>query len=220
MCNLYAVRRSAAEVAAHFGVENPVASNAGDEVYPGYPGVVVREQDGQRVMQSMAWGFPLRLRTMKPTAKPKAVNNIADLSKNMWIGLARKPQWRCLIPVTAFAEAEGAKGSMTRTWFNLRDQPIFAWGGLWRDSSEWGPVYSGAMTEANGTIAPVHNRMPVLLRPDDYDLWLHGDFDDLIAFQARRFPDELIELTRTADPWSRPRVATAAPSPPESPTLF
>ena len=48
----------------------------------------------------------------------------------MWKGLAAKPQWRCLIPVTHFAEAEGAKGSMTRTWVNIKDQPIVAWGGL------------------------------------------------------------------------------------------
>lgn len=83
MCNLYTVRKSAAEVAAHFGVDVPVASNAPEEVYPGTPGVVVRETEGRRVMQSMTWGFPLRLRTMSPTAKPKPVNNIADLRKGM-----------------------------------------------------------------------------------------------------------------------------------------
>jgi len=213
VCNLYAVRKSAAEVAAHFGVQNPLPSNAGEEVYPGYPGVVVREQDGQRIMQSMAWGFPLRLRDMKPESKPKAVNNIADLNKSMWIGLARKPQWRCLIPVTGFAEAEGAKGAKTRTWFNLKGQPIFAWGGLWRDSNEWGPVYSGAMTVANEAIQPVHSRMPVLLLAHEYDRWLNGTFDDLIAFQERRFSDDLIEVMRTSDPWSKPRVARAPDAP-------
>lgn len=41
------------------------------------------------------------------------------------------------------------KGMMTRTWFGLKEEPIFAWGGLWRISDEWGPVYSGAMTGAN-----------------------------------------------------------------------
>ena len=130
MCNLYTKRLSAADVAAHFGVENPVASNAGEEVYPGTPGIVVREHDGARMMQSMTWGFPLRLKGMSPTAKPKPVNNIADLNKPMWKGLAAKPQWRCLIPLTAFAEAEGPKGSKTRTWFNVKGQPIFAWAGL------------------------------------------------------------------------------------------
>jgi putative SOS response-associated peptidase YedK len=106
MCNLYTLRLSAAEVAAHFRVASPVTSNAGEEVYPGTLGMVVREADGQRVLQSMTWGFPLRLKTMAQTAKPKPVNNIADLTKPMWKGLAAKPQWRCLIPLTAFAEAD------------------------------------------------------------------------------------------------------------------
>ncbi|MCW3847356.1 SOS response-associated peptidase [Sphingomonas sp. LB-2] len=201
MCNLYTNRKSAAEVAAHFRVKDPFQSNAPEEVYPGQPGMVVREAGGARVMQSMVWGFPLRLKTMSPTAKPKPVNNIADLRKGMWVGLARKPEWRCLIPLTGFAEAEGAKGAKTRTWFAVKDQPIFAWAGLWRESAEWGPVYSGVMTECNEAIRPVHDRMPVLLHPDEYDRWLHGSFEDLIAFQERCFPDELIEMTRTSEPW-------------------
>jgi len=210
MCNLYTARKSAAEVAAHFRVANPIASNAGGDVYPGAPGLVVREHEGARVMQSMTWGFPLRLKTMAPTSKPKPVNNIADLRKGMWIGLARKPQWRCLIPVTEFAEAEGPKGGKTRTWFSVKDQPIFAWAGLWRVSDEWGPVYSGVMTDCNEAIRPIHDRMPVLLHTDEYDQWLNGSFDDLIGFQERCFPDELIEMRRTDEPWIKRRVT--APS--------
>jgi putative SOS response-associated peptidase YedK len=203
MCNLYTVRKSAAEVAAHFGVANPVQSNAGEEVYPGTPGVVVRESEGRRIAQSMTWGFPLRLKTMSPTAKPKPVNNIADLRKGMWIGLARKPEWRCLIPVTEFAEAEGAKGSKTRTWFSVKGEPIFAWAGLWRDSAEWGPVYSGVMTDCNEAIRPVHDRMPVLLHRDEYDQWLHDGFDDILTFQERCFPDDLIHMNRTNELWAK-----------------
>lgn len=213
MCNLYTVRKSAAEVAAHFGVADPVQSNAGEEIYPGAPGMVVREQAGVRVMQSMGWGFPLRLKGMKPESKPKPVNNIADLNKNMWVGLARKPQWRCLIPATAFAEAEGQKGRMTRTWFSVKNQPIFAWAGLWRISDEWGPVYSGAMTDCNEAIRPVHDRMPVLLMPDEYDMWLNGSFDDLLGFQKRCFPDDLIEMNRTAELWRKPKVGEASLEP-------
>lgn len=203
MCNLYTERLSAAEVAAHFGVANPVQSNAGEEVYPGTPGMVVREEEGARVMQSMTWGFPLRLKGMSPTAKPKPVNNIADLGKPMWKGLAAKPRWRCLIPLTSFAEAEGPKGAKTRTWFNVRGEPIFAWAGLWRISDEWGPVYSGVMTDANEAIQPVHDRMPVLLHAGEYDRWLNGSFDDAIAFQSRVFPPDLIETTRTDELWVR-----------------
>lgn len=207
MCNLYTKRLSAADVAAHFGVENPVASNAGEEVYAGTPGIVVREHDGARMMQSMTWGFPLRLKGMSPTAKPKPVNNIADLNKPMWKGLAAKPQWRCLIPLTAFAEAEGPKGSKTRTWFNVKGQPIFAWAGLWCVSDEWGPVYSGVMTDCNEAIRPVHDRMPVLLHADEYDRWLNGTFDDAVSFQDRSFPDDLIEMTRTEELWVKRKAS-------------
>lgn len=177
--------------------------NAPAKVYPGYPGMVVREAEGGRALQSMVWGFPLRLKDMKPDSKPKPVNNIADLSKSMWKGLASKPQWRCLIPLTRFAEAEGAKGSKMRTWFSVKGQPLFAWAGLWRDSDEWGPVYSGLMTDANEAIAPVHNRMPVLLMPDDYDGWLHGSFDNALRFQSRVFPADLIKMERNSEPWVR-----------------
>ena len=212
MCNLYTVRKSAEEVAAHFGVSSPIHSNALEEIYPGAPGLVVREQDGARVLQSMGWGFPLRLKGMKPDSKPKPVNNIADLRKPMWVGLARKPQWRCLIPLTHFAEAEGPKGAKTRTWFNVKDQPIFAWAGLWRISDEWGPVYSGVMTDCNEAIRPIHDRMPVLLHPDEYDQWLHGDFDEALAFQERCFPDELIAMERTSDLWVKRKPTSAVES--------
>lgn len=211
MCNLYTVRLSAAEVAAHFRVPNPMQSNAPEEVYPGTPGMVVTENEGVRELRSMVWGFPLRLKGMKPEAKPKPVNNIADLAKGMWIGLARKPQWRCLIPVTGFAEAEGEKGRMTRTWFALKDQPVFAWAGLWRISDEWGPVYSGVMTDANEAIQPVHNRMPVLLQSDEYEQWLHGSFDDALAFQKRTFPPELVTMERTSELWAKKKSAPGVP---------
>lgn len=215
MCNLYTVRKSAAEVAAHFGVANPIETNAPEEVYSGTPGMVVRDGDAGRMLQSMAWGFPLRLKGMSPTAKPKPVNNIADLNKAMWKGLAAKPQWRCIIPVTGFAEAEGPKGSKTRTWFKVKDQPIFGWAGLWRASDEWGPVYSGVMTDCNEAIRPIHDRMPVLLMPDEYDAWLHGTFDDAVAFQERCFPDDLIEMTRTSKLWVKRKSAMA-----EAPALI
>lgn len=208
MCNLYRLKAPAAEIADLFKAGIPQPSNAVDEVYPGYPGIVVRQAEGARILQSMVWGFPLRLKGMAPTSRPKPVNNIADLNKPMWKGLAAKPQWRCLIPLTAFAEAEGQKGAKTRTWFSVKDQPVFAWAGLWRVSDEWGPVYSGVMTDCNEAIRPVHDRMPVLLMPDEWDAWLHGTFDDAVAFQNRCFPDDLIDIQRTSEPWVKRANAT------------
>ncbi len=211
MCNLYSVKKSAAEIAAFFGMTSAGAQfNTPDETLPGYPGLVVREQDGARVLESMTWGFPLRPKGMKPDSKPKAVNNIADIRNSMWIGLAKKPQWRCLVPTSQFAEAEGPKGRMTRTWFSVKGEPLFAWAGLWRVSDEWGKVYSSAMTDCNEAIKPVHDRMPVLLHRDEWELWLRGSFEECCALQDRCFPADLIEIHRTNELWSKTSKAAKA----------
>jgi putative SOS response-associated peptidase YedK len=75
MCNNYRNRSPAAEVARTFQVDLPnIASfNVAEEIYPGYPGMITREENGARHLQSMAWGFPRRLPTMKPTSKPLKV---------------------------------------------------------------------------------------------------------------------------------------------------
>lgn len=211
MCNLYTERLSAAEVAAHFGVSNPIETNAGGgDVYPGGPGLVIREKNNARVVEAMTWGFPrpMKSKVTGQPVKPKPVNNIADLTNFMWRHIAPRPENRCLIPLTAFAEAEGEKGSMTRVWFSVKDSPVFAWAGMWRSSEEWGPVYSGLMTDCNGAIRPFHNRMPVLLHADEHDRWLHGSLGDVEAFRDRCFPDELIVVDRTDTPWAARRASS------------
>ncbi|QND16957.1 hypothetical protein HB775_24680 (plasmid) [Rhizobium leguminosarum bv. trifolii] len=107
MSRLFAVIRTIDEIVAYFGVDDPPAISVPTETVEGSPGLIVIEKDGRRLLKSMPWGLPLRLQGIKPDSKPKPVNNIADLTKGIWIGLARKPQWRCLIPLTGFAEIVG-----------------------------------------------------------------------------------------------------------------
>lgn len=98
---------------------------------------------------------------------------------------------------------------------SVKDQPIAAWAGLWRVSDEWGRVYSGLITNCNGAIRPVHDRMPVPFHHDEYDQWLHGGLDDLIGFKERCFPDDLIVMERTTEP-----RRTRQPDPVETPPLL
>ncbi len=211
MCNDYANRKSLMEVARYFNVTVPDLSfNAPSEIYPGQPGLVLHAMNGAAALQSMVWGFPIRLKGMKPDSKPKPVNNVADLTKFMWRSTAAKPAGRCLIPLTEFAEAEGPKGAKSKTWFRVKGRELFSWAGLCRNSDEWGPVYSGVMTDANAAVAPVHDRMPVLLLPEDHDRWMTGGFDDLLALQARVFPPDLMTMERTEELWVKKRGADAA----------
>ena len=199
MCNLYTMRKSAAEVAAHFGVTSFASSNAPEEIYPGRPGLVVHNLDHRRTMRSMAWGFPLRLKGMKPESKPKAVNNVRTDKLDSFMWRYSFAERRCLIPVTEFAEAEGEKGSKTRTWFSLPNEELFAVAGIWRDTDEWGPAYSMVMTEACIHVAEVHDRMPVILGRDSWTDWLDGP-PDAARLLCQPYPADMV-VRRTADPW-------------------
>ena len=206
MCNLYRMTKGHAEAAGLFSAQVGQVGNAGGEVYPGYPGLVVTGGE----LRSMTWGFPLVLKGAKgQPLKPKPVNNArADkLDSFMWrYSFAKR---RCLIPVTEFAEAEGERGAKTRTWFALPDQDIFAVAGLWRDTAEWGPAYTMVMTEACLHVADVHDRMPVILRRDDWADWLDGA-PDKANLLCRPCPD-LMVLNRTDQPWvQRASVSAAA----------
>jgi putative SOS response-associated peptidase YedK len=189
MCNLYRLSSSREEVARLFKATVGQPGNWGaGEVYPGYPGLVVAQGE----LRSMVWGQPL---------KPKPVNNArADKLDNfMWRYSFRER--RCLIPVSAFAEAEGEKGAKTRTWFTLPDTDVFGVAGLWRDTPEWGPAYSMVMTEACIHVAHVHDRMPVILKPEQWSDWLDGP-PDAAGLLCRPYPD-LMVCDRTTDTWVR-----------------
>jgi putative SOS response-associated peptidase YedK len=69
------------------------------------------------------------------------------------------------------------------------------------------------MTDCNDAIRPVHNRMPVLLHTDEYDRWLNGSFDEAVGFQQRCFPDHLIAMKRTAEPWVKRKATAEATGP-------
>src|SRR3546814_4177161 len=92
----------------------------------------------------------------------------------MWETLVVESRYRCLIPLTHFANPNGTPGEKTRSWFSLEGQPIVAWAGFCKNTAEFGPVYAGMTMEANGAAMPYNERMPVLLEPHEYARWLHG----------------------------------------------
>lgn len=200
MCNLYRMTKNVAEVAAWFGaVDAAAGANFAGEVYPGYPGLVVAE--GQ--VRAMTWGFPLAMKGAKGQAlKPKPVNNARTdkLGGSFWRHAFENR--RCLIPLDAWAEAQGPKGRMTRTWLSLPDAPLFAVAGLWRPTPEWGAAYAMVMTDSAGChAAEVHERMPVVLAPEDHARWIGGSAQE--AFDLCRAWPGPLAIDRTSEPWAK-----------------
>ena len=170
-------------------------------VHPRDPGWIVRQHNGGMVLDQMTWGFPVVLRGKQgQPLKPKPVNNARfDKLGEFWRRWTY-PANRCLIPCARFAEARGKPGQMTTTWLSLRDQPMFAWAGLWRRSDEWGDCYTGVMTDACIELVDIHDRMPVILAPADWQAWLAEPVAELRRFD-RAWPLSEIAVEDTARPW-------------------
>jgi putative SOS response-associated peptidase YedK len=77
----------------------------------------------------------------------------------------------------------------------VKDAPLFGVAGIWEnwrnpETQQWERTFATITVEANELIAPIHDRMPAILRPEDYMRWLGPELDprDLL----RPYPSELI----------------------------
>lgn len=203
MSRLHAILTGLTDIAAHFGID-PVPDVSFDrEVTEGCRGLIVRESQGRRILQAMDWGFPRMTREMREKGEDAGrIGLVADLTNPLWEETVVDPRYRCLIVLTHFANPDGEAGEMTRTWFSLRERPIMAWAGFCRNTPAFGPVHAGMTMTANDLVMRINDRMPVLLAPNDYDVWLRGSIEDVIRFQFRAPLDPgQMEEERTDDLW-------------------
>ncbi|HMV29929.1 MAG TPA: SOS response-associated peptidase, partial [Anaerolineales bacterium] len=114
--------------------------------------------------------------------------------------LAEKPSFRgsfkykrCLIPTDGFYEWKSHPGSTTKTpyFIHMKDRKPFAFAGLW---DEWQSPDGDSVrtctiitTDPNELMSTLHSRMPVILHPDDYALWLDP---------APQTPEKLMHLIK------------------------
>lgn len=203
MSRLFAVVRTADEIAKHFGVAVPTEIDVPPETVEGTQGLVVVEIDGRRVLKSLHWGFPRHTKEMRLNGEPLGrIGLVADLTNPMWEHLVVEPRYRCLILLTHFANPEGEPRKKTRAWFSVTDEPLIAWAGFCRNTEQFGPVFAGMTMTANDLIMPYNERMPVLLRKGEWDRWLHGSIQDVIAFQFREpMPSETFSILHSGDRW-------------------
>ncbi len=159
------------------------------ELYPKSKAYVLREERCRRVVDIMAWD-------VLGGQAPWAMTNVRNLALPQWRRLAAEPYNRCLIPLTEFCEwtpdkhqvgpGPKLKGEM---WFDVLDQEIFAIAGFWQQT-ENGAGFSMVTCDPNELVAPIHPKaMITILRPEDYDQWLSGSYDDVVALQ-RPYPAE------------------------------
>ena len=135
---------------------------------------IVQLEDGSNKAVNLHWGL------IPSWAKDRAISN--HLINARAETLTEKPSFkkayqhrRCLIPATGFYEWQTTKAGKQPYHIHKPDNALFAFGGVWEHwEHDQETVYSCTIitTVANDNIAPIHNRMPVIIAPDDYNRWL------------------------------------------------
>lgn len=204
MARLYAVTSSVEDIAARFEVPISEPMDIRPELVEGLTGPIVIEREGRRSIKSASWGFPRQTAEMLWKGEPVGrIGLVADLRNSLWDRVAVDPRYRCLIPMSHFANPEGVTGKKTRAWFSASDGSLLAWAGFVRKSEQFGVVYAGLTMYANDLVKPYNDRMPLLVGPDEYDRWLHGAITDVIAMQYRPPPEpETLTIHHTKDRWN------------------
>ena len=218
MCARYTLRCGAAAVAALFDLDEvlelvPRYNIAPTQEVPG----VVADAHGDRVLRLYRWGLVPRWADDLGVGQ-RMINARAESLKERPAFRDAFRRRRCLLPADGFYEwveeesvrevALDPQGQLfgddpgvrrlERVAFKQpyhirrRDGAPFAFAGLWDSwSGADGPSIESCTlitTEPNALLRPLHNRMPVVLGPESFDMWLDPEFEDVDALSALLVP--------------------------------
>lgn len=152
-----------------------------------------------RRLTAMRWGFVPHW-YKSPTDGPLLINARAETIAEKPAFRAAARERRCLIAMDGFYEWDRA-GDKKLPWFiRRRDGAPMVVAGIWQDWAKGDEALTACAivtTEAEGQMATIHNRIPVLLEPDDWGLWLGEDGKGAARLMTAA-PDEVYEMYRVS----------------------
>ncbi|HKB59258.1 MAG TPA: SOS response-associated peptidase [Gallionellaceae bacterium] len=184
MCGRYANTCGTEELNARFDVGWVETAPPHYNIAPGQQVAIVREGeragDGAEAKRELAfvrWGL-IPSWAKDPAIGHRLINARAET-------LGEKPAFRnawrrhhCLIPATAFYEWQGAAGHKQPWCVAMADNSPFGMAGLWerwRDpAGEVLETCTIITTDANALLSPIHDRMPLIIAPENYAAWLNS----------------------------------------------
>jgi putative SOS response-associated peptidase YedK len=175
------------------------------------PVIRASRDTGERELVSLRWGLvPFFANSLAGFKGFSTINARAESITSS--ATFREPfkKRRCLVPASGFYEWKslrlanapaGAKAKLEKQpfAFDLTNDQMMAFAGLWdawKDpaNGQWLQTYTIITTEANELMAPVHNRMPVILRPSDFNRWLDREPTSQLPIDLLRpFPADEME---------------------------
>ncbi|NOX29918.1 MAG: SOS response-associated peptidase [Actinobacteria bacterium] len=208
MCGRFVSASPPGEIAAYFGAEVPeVELPANHNVAPTSDVYAVREgADASRSIEAFHWGLvPMWAKDLKVGNRMINARSETLAEKNTFKrALANR---RCLLPADGFYEwkvvgkTDKGKPKKQPMYIQRPDGELLAMAGLWErwrgPDRDWDNVLHSTTvvtTQANEFMAPIHNRMPVFLSPDAWEVWLDPEVTDfdLLTSLLKPAPEALL----------------------------
>jgi putative SOS response-associated peptidase YedK len=198
MCGRYAITSAPEAIRALFAYHDRPNFPPRYNVAPTQPVPVVRFVDGKREFVLMRWGL-LPAWVKDPRSVSLLIMARGDTVNEKPAFRAAMRWRRCLLPADGFYEwkQDGGKGRPHYT--KLKSGGPMALAGLWETwtgpNGEEMDTVAVVTTRANRTLSPIHDRMPVVVPPDAFDLWLDCRRVDEQTASALIMParDDLLE---------------------------
>ena len=169
------------------------------------PGIV--EDDGRRLVR-FKWGLIPHWAKKPGTGLINARSETADVKPSFRHSFKKQ---RCLLPASGFYEWKKEGGKKLPFCMGLASREPFAFAGLWSTYQSTGgeriETCAILTTSANGLVARIHERMPVILPREAEDLWLDPRVTDsgLLKRVLKPFPEDLMSLHRVSTLVNSPR---------------
>lgn len=195
MCGRFARKSDPRHLAKEFGVAEVPTVEASYNIAPTHDILAVRQGGDGREMTLFKWGL-VPSWAKEASMGARLINARAET-------VAEKPSFReafkkrrCVIPADGFYEWQRRGSRKQPYFFRMKDERPFGFAGLWeRWEGGDGEVLDSCTiltTEANEALRPVHDRMPVIIHPEDYELWLGAGERERLTLREllRPYPSE------------------------------
>lgn len=199
MCGRYSLIRSVDEIGRLFGVQElpnlaPRYNIAPTQMAP----VVRRRPRGGRELAMLRWGLVPGWASGVKAASPLINARAETVAVKPAFRAAFKAR-RALVPCDGFYEWRTVDKAKQPYRIGVAEGGLFALAGLWEYRAAKQPGESAiesfalVVTDANERLRGVHDRMPVIVAPADYETWLSGD-EGAAANLLRPYPSEAMAL--------------------------
>jgi putative SOS response-associated peptidase YedK len=215
MCGRYALYGPHSRYRERFDLQQELDFPPRYNVAPTQPAPIVTvNASGRRIMELARWGL-IPYWVKDPDAARKPINAKVETAAASPMFRHALQRHRILVPARGFYEWKQVAGRKQPYLIGMADGDLFGLGGLrefWRGPQGAVVSFTILTTEANELCAPLHNRMPLIVSPENYALWLDPDVTEVDALGAvmAPFPPELMRAYAVG-----PRVNNAANDDPD-----